>query len=51
MLVGSRIRARGEIAEVVEVAGGVQAVVKITIEIEGIDRPAAIVETVSRYLA
>ena len=51
VLVGSRIRARGEIAEVVEVAGGVQAVVKITIEIEGIDRPAAIVETVSRYLA
>ena len=51
VLVGSRIRARGEIAEVVEVTGGVQAVVKITIEIEGIDKPAAIVETVSRYLA
>ena len=51
VLGGSRIRARGEIAEVVEVIGGVQAVVTITIDIEGADKPAAVVETVSRYLA
>ena len=51
VIVGSRVRAIGEIAEVSEVSGGVQAVVKITIEIEGAAKPAAIVETVSRYLA
>ena len=49
--VGSNVRAVGEITEVTEVAGGVQAVVKITIEIEGVAKPAAVVETVSRYLA
>lgn len=49
--VGSRVRAIGEITEATEVAGGVQAVVKITTEIEGASKPAAIVETVSRYLA
>jgi acyl dehydratase len=48
--VGSRLRGRGEILEVTDVPGGVQAVTKITIEREGADKPAAIVETVSRYL-
>ena len=48
--VGGRIRARGELAEATEVAGGVQAVVRITVEIEGSEKPAAVVETVSRYL-
>jgi acyl dehydratase len=47
---GVRIRARGELAEATEVAGGVQAVVRITVEIEGSEKPAAVVETVSRYL-
>ena len=51
VVVGSRVRATGEIAEATEVAGGVQAVVAITIEIEGAAKPAAIVETVSRYLS
>ncbi len=51
VIVGSKVRAVGEISEVIEVAGGVQAVVKMTIEIEGSAKPAAVVETVSRYLA
>ena len=51
VVVGSRVRATGEITEATEVAGGVQAVVAITIEIEGAAKPAAIVETVSRYLS
>ncbi len=50
VLVGSRVRAVGEVTEVTEVSGGVQAVVKMTIEIEGAAKPAAVVETVSRYL-
>jgi acyl dehydratase len=48
--VGARIRGRGEVVEVKEVPGGVQAVVRVTIERDGADKPAAIVDTVSRYL-
>jgi acyl dehydratase len=49
--VGSRIRGRGEIVEVKDVPGGVQTVIRITIEREGGDKPAAVVDTVTRYLA
>ncbi|HEX5614423.1 MAG TPA: MaoC family dehydratase [Acidimicrobiia bacterium] len=48
--VGSRLRARGEIVEVNEVPGGAQAVIRVTIERDGSEKPAAIVDTVSRYL-
>jgi acyl dehydratase len=47
---GGRVRGRGEVVAVTEVSGGVQAVVRITIELEGADKPAAVVDTVSRYL-
>jgi acyl dehydratase len=49
--VGSRLRARGEILDVKEVPGGVQATTRITIERDGGDKPAAVVDTVSRYLS
>jgi acyl dehydratase len=49
--VGSRLRATGQIIATVEVPGGVQATVRVTIEREGGDKPAAVVDTVSRYLA
>jgi acyl dehydratase len=48
--VGSRVRGRGEVVDVKEVPGGAQATVRVTIEREGGDKPAAIVDTVSRYL-
>ncbi len=48
--VGSRIRAAGAVSEVTEIPGGAQAVVTVTIEIEGGAKPAAIVETVSRFI-
>ncbi len=48
--VGSRIRAVGEVVDATPVNGGVQAVVRITVEIEGSDKPAAVIDTVSRYL-
>ena len=47
---GSRLRAGAEIAACEEVAGGVQAIIKITVEIEGSSKPACIVENVTRYL-
>ena len=47
--VGSRIRARGEIVGVEEIKGAIQAVVRVTIEIEGGDKPACVLDTISRY--
>lgn len=47
--VGQKIRGVGEIVEAAEKSGGVQVVVRITIEIEGEDRPACVVETISRF--
>lgn len=47
--VGSRIRGVGDLVSVEEVKGGVQSVVRVTIEIEGSDKPACVVDTISRY--
>jgi acyl dehydratase len=48
--VGSRIRSIGEIVSVEEVkAGAIQSVVRVTVEIEGEERPACVVDTISRY--
>lgn len=47
--VGSRIRGSGEIVSVEEKKGGYQSVVRVTVEIEGADRPACVVDTISRY--
>jgi acyl dehydratase len=48
--VGSRIRMGCEILDVTDVAGGVQVVTRNTVEIEGSDKPACVVEAVSRFL-
>ena len=50
VLVGSRIRAGGELVSVDEVAGGIQTVIRLTVEVEGSDRPACVVDSVSRFL-
>jgi len=47
--VGSRVRGGGEVLSVDEVKGGVQVVVRITIEVEGSERPACIIDTISRF--
>jgi len=47
--VGSRIRGGGELIQVEDVKGGVQATIRVTVEVEGQDRPACVVETISRY--
>ena len=47
--VGSRIRGVGEIVGVEEVKGAIQSVVRVTVEIEGGDKPACVVDTISRY--
>ncbi len=50
VLVGSRLRGHAVLADAKSVAGGVQAVLTITVEIEGADKPACVVESVSRFL-
>ena len=47
--VGSRIRGRGELVKAEAVERGVQAVVRVTVEIEAGNRPACVVDTISRY--
>jgi len=48
--VGDRIRAGAEMLEVTDVNGGLQTLVRITIEIEGSDRPACVMDSISRWL-
>ena len=47
--VGARIRGVGEIVSVEEVKGAIQSVVRVTVEIEGSEKPACVVDTISRY--
>lgn len=48
--VGSRVRARAELAEVTEASDrAVQVVARVTIEREGSDRPVCVAESISRY--
>jgi acyl dehydratase len=49
--VGSRIRAGAEIVAVDEINGGVQTTITITIEVEGNDKPACVIESLSRWMA
>ena len=48
---GSRLRAAVELLRLDDVAGGVQAVWRMTIEVEGGEKPACVAEIVFRYLA
>ena len=51
--VGARIRGRGEILKVEAIAGAaegaVQSTVRVSIEIEGSERPGCVIDTISRY--
>ena len=48
--VGSRVRAHSEIVSVEEVAQGVRVKLLITVEIDGVDKPAAVAESISLYV-
>ena len=52
VLVGSRLRASATLTSAEELPGGsgVQAVITITVEVEGQAKPACVVESVSRFL-
>ena len=47
--VGSRIRGRGEVLKVERIGEAIQSTVRVSIEIEGSDRPGCVADTISRY--
>ena len=48
--VGSRVRGGAEITAVEEIPGGLQTTITITIQVEGQDKPACVIESLSRWL-
>lgn len=48
--VGSRVRGTGVVAAADEARGGVQTTIRITVEVEGRDDPAVVVDALSRWL-
>ncbi|MGH9657989.1 MAG: MaoC family dehydratase [Bryobacteraceae bacterium] len=46
----SRVRARMFLLAVTEIEGGWQVAWRVTVEIEGVDKPACVAETLSRHL-
>jgi acyl dehydratase len=49
--VGSRVRGTARLAECDDIPDGVQTTITITVEVEGSDKPACVVESLSRWLA
>ena len=49
--VGSRLRGGVELVSVVDIAGGIDTTMVITVEREGSEKPVCVVESLSRYLA
>lgn len=49
--VGAKLRAQVEISKVDQLEGGVQAAMTVTVEVEGAEKPAAVAESVVRFLA
>jgi acyl dehydratase len=48
--VGSKVRAGAELLEVEDTKdGAVQAKIRVTVEIQGSDKPACVIDTISRY--
>jgi len=48
--VGARVRGRGELVSAEETKdGGIQVKVRVTVEVEGAERPGCVVDTLSRF--
>jgi acyl dehydratase len=48
--VGAKVRARSTISEVTRIDSAVQATMVTTVEIEGVAKPAAVIESIVRYV-
>lgn len=51
LLVGCRVRGTAELVVCDEIPGGVQTTIRITVEVEGADHAACMVDSLSRWLA
>jgi acyl dehydratase len=49
--VGAKVRARAEISKVDQLDGSVQATMTTTVEIDGSEKPAAVAESIVRFIA
>lgn len=47
--VGARVRAGVDLVAVEDVTGGVQTTMRVTVEVEGTDKPACVVDALSRF--
>jgi acyl dehydratase len=48
--VGAKVRARAEISKVDQLEGAVQATMTTTVEIDGSEKPAAVAESIARFI-
>jgi acyl dehydratase len=48
---GSRVRGTAELLACDDIAGGVQTTILITVEVDGADEPACVVESLTRWVA
>jgi len=48
--VGERLRGAASLIDATEVSGGVQTTIRITVEVEGIDEPVCVIDSLSRWL-
>ncbi|MFN3007744.1 MaoC family dehydratase [Mycolicibacterium wolinskyi] len=48
--VGAKVRARAHIADVAKLDGAVQATMTVTVEIDGSEKPAAVAESIIRFI-
>jgi acyl dehydratase len=48
--VGAKVRARAEISKVEQLDGAVQATMTTTVEIDGVEKPAAVAESIVRFI-
>lgn len=48
--VGANVRARAAISDVAQLDGAVQATMTVTVEIEGSEKPAAVAESIIRFI-
>jgi acyl dehydratase len=51
LLAGNRVRGAAELVACDEIPGRVQTTILITVEVDGADQPACVVESLSRWLA
>jgi acyl dehydratase len=50
VLVGARIRAGADLTDVIDVPGGLQTTMTVTVEIEDGSKPACVIESISRWM-